>query len=119
MKSITQWKDTLRAALREAMRGKQMHAVTVLREVLAALDNAEAADLSQAPKTQDSVFAGSVAGLGAGEVPRRILSEQEATALIERELKERRDAIQTYRGLGRDEEAEALQRQLEVLTSLM
>lgn len=107
----------MRAALRDALRTRQTHAVAVLRETLAAIDNAEAADTSAAPPVQHGVIAGGVPGLGAGEVPRRALSAEAATAIIEREIEERRDAATTLSALGRHEEARILSLQVEVLVA--
>ena len=65
------------------------------------------------------MIAGGVAGLGAGEVPRRMLSAEAVTAIVEREIQERRDAATTYSALGRHDEASMLRRQLDVLASLL
>jgi uncharacterized protein len=119
VRSVEEWKTVLRAALRDALRTRQVQAVAVLRETLAAIDNAEAADPSAAPPVQQGVIAGGVAGLGAGEVPRRTLSAEAVTAIVEREIQERRDAVTTYAALGRHDEASTLRLQLEVLVSLL
>jgi uncharacterized protein len=119
VRSVNEWKSALRTAQREALRTRQTHAVAVLRETLAAIDNAEAADLSAAPPVQHGVIAGGVAGLGAGEVPRRILSPEAVAAIVEREVQERRDAATTYSALGRHEEASTLRLQVDVLLSLL
>lgn len=118
MRTVEEWKRVLREALREALRARQTHAVTVLRETLAALDNAEAADASAAPPVQHGVFAGSAPGLGAGEVPRRVLSAEAVIALLDREIQERRDAADSYAALGRPDEASTLRHQVDVLTAL-
>jgi len=118
MRSVQEWKSVLRAAMREALRTREAHAVSVIRETLAAIDNAEAADLSAAPPVQPGVIAGGVAGLGAGEVPRRTLSAEEVAAIVEREIQERRDAAATYSSLGRHDEAGKLMLQIDVLASL-
>jgi uncharacterized protein YqeY len=118
VRSVEEWKRVLREALRDALRTRQAHAVTVIRETLAAIDNAEAVDASAAPPVQHGVIAGSVAGLGAGEVPRRVLSAEAVRAIVEREMKERRDAATVYAELGRHDEANALRLQLDVLVSL-
>lgn len=117
-RTADQWRDVLRAALREAMRERRTEAVSVLREMLAAIDNAEAVDASAAPPVQHGVIAGGVPGLGAGEVPRRRLTGDEATAIIEREIAERRAAASSYAALGRDPEAAALNRQADILAAL-
>ncbi len=112
----------MRAALRTAQHDRQSHAVTALRETLAALDNAEAVAPGAAPALSGDAFsgniAGSVAGLGAAEVPRLALTPEAATAVFERELQERREAQATYAAHGRHEEARALQLQLDVLEAL-
>jgi uncharacterized protein len=119
MKSVEVVKDRLRTALREALRARQTEVVAVFREVLAALDNAEAADVSAAPPVQAGVIAGGVAGLGAGEVPRRVLSAEEVTAILDREIRERREAAATYAALGQQEEARRLSAQVQVLAGLL
>src|SRR4051794_40920127 len=101
MRSVEEWRRVLRAALGVALRTRQAHAVAVIRETLAAIDNAEAAEPGAAPPVQQGVIAGGVAGLGAGEVPRRVLSAAAVTAVVERELQERRDAATTYSTLGK------------------
>jgi uncharacterized protein YqeY len=118
MRGVDEWREVLRAALREAMRKHQTKAVAVLRETLAAIDNAEAVDASAAPPVQHGVIAGGVAGLGAGEVPRRRLSADEATAIVEREIQDRRNAATAYESLGRDQEAAVLRFQVGVLIAL-
>ena len=119
MRSVDEWKRVLRARLREALGTRQAHAVAVIRETLAAIDNAEAAEPSAAPPVQHGVIAGGVPGLGAGEVPRRVLSAEAVIAIVEREIQERRDAAATYSALGRHDEASALRLQLDLLVSLL
>lgn len=118
MRSVDGWRRVLRDALRDAQRARHTTAVAVLRETLAAIDNAEAADPSATPPVQPGVIAGGVAGLGAGEVARRVLSPAEMAALIEREIQERKAAAETYAALGRHEEANALRAQVELLVAL-
>lgn len=108
----------LRALLRDAARRRETEAVAVLREVLAAIDSAEAADPSAAPLVEHGVIAGGVPGLGAGEVPRRVLTGSEVAAIIDREIEERRQAAATYAALGQGEAAGKLQRAVAVLVSL-
>ncbi len=119
MRTVDTWKQLLRDALKAALRARQPDVVAVLRETLAALDNAEAADLSSAPAVQNGVIAGGVAGLGAGEVTRRALSAAEATAIVEREIGERRDAAATYTAAGRHDDATRLMQQADVLAALL
>ena len=119
MRDARQWKATLREALTQALRARDADAVAVLRETLAALDNAEAASLDLAPPVEHGVIAGGVAGLGAGEVPRLALGPEAATEVVQREARERRDAAALYASLGRREEAGRLGRQHAVLDALL
>lgn len=112
------WRKILRTALREAVRDRQAHAAAVLRETLAAIDNAEAVDTRAAPPVQHGVIAGGVPGLGAGDVPRRRLGPDEVAAIIEREIAERWKAADTYDALGRTDDAAALRQQVDVLRAL-
>ena len=118
VKSVEAWKAGLRAVLRDAARRRETEAVAVLRELLAAIDNAEAADASAAPPVEHGVIAGGVRGLGAGEVPRRVLSGSEVAAILEREIEDRRQAAATYAALGQAEAAEKLERAVAALVSL-
>ena len=119
MRSVDEWKTVLRDALRDAQRARRASAVAALRETLAAIDNAETADPSAAPQAQKhGVIAGGVPGLGAGEVARRVLSAQEVTAVVEREIQERRSAAAAYEAHGRGEEAVALRAQADLLVAL-
>lgn len=112
---IDDWRARLRAALTPALRARQAALVSVLRETLAALDDAEAVELGQAPNSgaggAGAPFAGSAAGLGAGEVARRTVSPEEATAVVAREQAERRRAAADLRALGRTTDAERLEQQ--------
>ncbi|MHA7632973.1 GatB/YqeY domain-containing protein [Corallococcus sp. M7] len=118
MKTVDEWKATLRAAMKEALRTRNAPASAVLRETLAAIDNAEAPDMSVAPATVVGDIAGSAGGLGSGEVPRLLLSPETVGALVQREIQERRDAVALYTRLGKHEEARTLQAQVDVLLAL-
>jgi uncharacterized protein YqeY len=120
MRTVTDWRTLLRARLRESLVARHMHEAAVLRETLAAIDNAEAPPVSAAPAGEASaVFAGGVRGLGAGEVARIQLSPAAVAALIEREIEDRKRAAAEYSALGRQEEAGVLAVQIEVLDLLM
>ncbi|RKH72259.1 hypothetical protein D7X55_00530 [Corallococcus sp. AB049A] len=118
MRTVAEWKTTLRAAMKEALRTRNAAASAVLREALAAIDNAEAPDIRVAPAPAGGGIAGGTVGLGSGEVARLLLSPETVDALIQREIQERRDAAALYLQLGRQEEARLLQTQVEVLLAL-
>lgn len=119
MRTVDDWKILLRTVIRDAMRTREPHILSVARETLAAIDNAEARDGSLAPAGQSEVIAGAVEGIGAGEIARRVLRPDEVRGLVERELRERRDAAASYAALGRDQQADTLRRQGDVLETLL
>ncbi|MBP9205399.1 MAG: hypothetical protein KBG28_15620 [Kofleriaceae bacterium] len=119
MRTVDQWRLELRTALREALRQRDAAATALLREALAAIDNAEAVDASHAPAAQPGVIAGAVAGLGAGEVARREVRPEEVVALLARDLEDRRTAAGALAGLGRDAEAAVMRRQVVLLEALL
>src|SRR5689334_20556189 len=49
MRTVAEWKSVLRERLKESMRGKDARLVSMYRETLAAIDNAEAPAVSQGP----------------------------------------------------------------------
>ncbi len=118
MKSVDEWKSALRTELRTAQRERVPHAVGVFRETLAAIDNAESVDASVVVAPREEAFAGSVAGLGASDVPRRQLSPEDVIAIVEKELQDRREAMVTYTTHGRLDEARTLRLQIELLQAL-
>jgi hypothetical protein len=107
----------LRAGLSEAIRNRDVVATAALRSALSAIDNAEAPDEAHAPKPTagHATLAGTVAGLGAAEVERRILSEAELERIIEAEITDRDHAAETYRLSGRADMADRLKAQADVL----
>jgi len=119
MRTTDEWKALLRTALRDAMRARDADAVAVLREVLAAIDNAEAADPSVAPPASSEVIAGAVDGLGAGEVARVVLGPADIAAVIARELAERQQACEHYMSLDRHDDAQRLRRQIALVESFV
>lgn len=119
MRTGDEWKTLLRESIKNAHRARDTDAVSVLRETLATIDNAEAPDISQAPAAGSGAIAGAVEGLGAGEIPRRALGADDVMALVDREVRERREHAATYSSLGRSSEAEQLLRQARVLEALI
>lgn len=117
---MEEWKSVLRGAMKNAMRSRQANVVAVMRETLAALENAEAPPTSEAPiATQgDGPIAGSVAGLGAGEVARLKLTPEAAAATIDGELDELKKAISDALIVGENETAQVLRTKLDALIAL-
>jgi uncharacterized protein YqeY len=87
----------LRADLKKAREAKDPERVTLVRTLIAAIDNAEAIDLPTSA-TADRL----------GEVPRRRLSDKEIMNIVLRESAELRAAAEDHERLGQSDEANRL-----------
>jgi uncharacterized protein YqeY len=112
-------RDGLHGALRDAMRARDRVAASALRSALAALDNAGAVPAGPPTAESGPHFAGAVAGLGAGEVPRRGLAAGEAERIVRAEIAEREAAAAGYEGVGHGEQARRLRQEARILTSAL
>jgi uncharacterized protein YqeY len=101
------------------MKGRESMAIAALRTTLGAIDNAEAVDTSDRPTPQGGPIAGAVVGHGAGEAPRRELSEGQIRALVQGEVADRESAAADYERLGRHDEATRLRTESAVLIALL
>jgi hypothetical protein len=104
----------LRIALRDrltaAMRLRDRQTAGAMRSVLAALENAEALPVTphETMVTTSEHVAGGAVGLGVGEVPRRLLSPLDESAVVQREIAELRSASSTLAAAGQHERAAEL-----------
>jgi uncharacterized protein YqeY len=119
MRTVGEWKSVLRERLKEAMRARETSLVSMYRETLAAIDNAEAPAVERGPATTKGAIAAALVGLGAGEAPRIALTPDDVHAIIEREQRERRDAASAYETHGKTDDAERLRRQADLLHLLL
>lgn len=101
----------LKADLTTAMRARNAAEVAVLRQLIAAVDNAQAVAVGD---RHDTYVVHSF-GDPAVEVPRRSLDEAALRRLIEDEIHIRRDAAATYRRLAQGAQAQALDDAITVL----
>ena len=101
------------------MKTRDSIAVSALRSGLAAIANAEAVDAaSVTPRvTDETEFAGAVTGLGAGDVPRRDLSEADVRAILRTEISDRRATAAEYERLDQAEQAARLRAEADVLSA--
>ncbi|MEV1249288.1 GatB/YqeY domain-containing protein [Nonomuraea sp. NPDC050022] len=109
----------LRDDLKTALKARDRIAITALRSALAAIENAEAVPVdspSPGGPEYNEHFAGSTAGLGTADVERRLLTEADLLSILEKEVRERSVAAQEYERLGRDDHAERLRAEAEVLS---
>ena len=112
-------RDRLRRALSAAMKTRDATAVAALRSALAAIDNAEAVDPTQAPPPTagHADLAGTVAGLRATEVARRTLTDAEMAAIVRAEVTDRQAAASAYERAGQRDHAERLRAEAATLSS--
>lgn len=108
----------LRGALPAALKARDQVAVAALRSALAAIDNAQAVAAPPAPRS-GGVIAGAVAGLGAGEAPRRDLSPADVAAIVRAEVADRRAAAADYERAGQVDAATRLTAEADVLAALL
>lgn len=96
-------------------------AVSALRSALAAIDNAEAVDAAQAPPAgvSHADLAGTVVGLRAAEVERRVRTGAQMEEIVRAEVADRRAAARDYERTGRHERAERLRREANVLSAYL
>ena len=116
------------------MKARDKRAVAALRSTLAAIDNAEAIDVTEVSPTggrppaaeeippagagrpaEEGRIAGAALGVGAAEVERRALTAAETEAIVRREVAERRSAAHEYERAGRSPHAERLRAEAELL----
>jgi len=111
-------RDRLQSALRDALRARDKTAAAALRSALAALDNASAVPAGPpSPAASGPHFAGAAEGLGAGEAPRRHLTDGEAERIVRAEVAQREAAAAGYEQAGHADRAGRLRREAAVLLS--
>ena len=113
-------RDRLQTALRAALRARDKTAASALRSALAAIDNAGTVPAGAPPGVASGPhFAGTTAGLGAGEAPRRGLAADEAERIVRAEIAEREAAASGYERAGHADRTGRLRRDAAVLTSAL
>ncbi|WP_370585102.1 hypothetical protein [Nocardia sp. XZ_19_231] len=113
---MTYLRERLRAALKPAMKARDLGAVSALRSALAAIDNAEAIDVGEmrAVAMEDSPV-----GPGAAEASRRDLTEIEIEAIVRREIDERHVAATEYDRIGAIDRRDRLTAEADALAALL
>ena len=98
------------------MKERDRVAIGALRSALGALSNSEAVDAQHESTSSGGPIAGAVSGLGAGEAPRRELSDGDEMAVLAAEIAERRGAADEYERLGQSADAARLRAEVVVLS---
>ena len=103
-------RQRLKADLHSAMKARQNNVVTTLRSALAEIDNAEAVevDTSLVPLMGRS-----------DDVPRKVLTEAQIRAILQREANQIKMALAEYERMGRAEKAADLQAAWELLAGYL
>lgn len=110
------FREEVRRDLRAALKSRQLETVSVLRTMIAAIDNAEAVQPEeQTPRSADGTVAHSSPGVGSTEAPRRELTMSDVHALVRGLLREYQAQEHHYRSVNQHEAAERLRRQSNVM----
>jgi uncharacterized protein YqeY len=112
-------KARLRAALRDAVKTRDKAATNAFRSVLGVLDNADAASTDDAPPMDAGRIAGGVHGLGAGEVARREVSDEELVVIAREELERWQQLASDYDGAGQTEHAAQLRAEVATVDAVL
>ena len=106
----------LRDDLRAAMKARNAVATSVLRSLIAAIDNAQSVEVAKAPSAPvaDSEWVAGASSFGAADVPRRLLSAAELDALMCDEAEKLRAAAAEMARLGRHEAADRARAEAEI-----
>ena len=100
------------------MRARDKVALAVLRSTLAAIENAEAVELSAIPVGGLAIEQTPV-GAGATEASRRELTEADVERIVRAELAEREAAAQAYDQAGQPAQADRLRTEIRVLSAYL
>lgn len=114
--TVQELRSALRADLLTAMKARRTEVVSALRTALAAVDNAEAVTVPDAPvESVSEHVAGSGIGVGSTEIERRALSVEEVLRLLRAQVRERITEAERYDSHGRGDAAERLRREADAL----
>lgn len=114
--TVQDLRSALRADLLTAMKARRSEVVSALRTALAAVDNAEAVAVPNAPMESASEHvAGAGIGVGSTETERRTLSIDEVRSLLRVQVQERVTEAELYDSYGRSEAAERLRREADAM----
>jgi uncharacterized protein YqeY len=104
----------------EAMKSRDAVATSAIRSALGAVDNAKSVGVTDrdVPVGADYI-AGSVEGLGAGDVPQREMDDEQIIEIVLVGMRDREGVAGEYSSLGRTEYAARLRSEAEVLLGLL
>jgi hypothetical protein len=100
------------------MRARDQPAIAAIRSTLAAIDNASAVQ-PKADTDRNLAIERIPSGIGATEVERRALTEDEIVRIVETEIADRAAAATDYENAGRTERADRLRAEAAVLSAIL
>lgn len=117
----------LRAALREALKTRDVVAAFAIRSALGAIGNAEAVPAEAAAdagpgatvRTESAYVAKAATGAGATEATRRQLSPADIQAIVGAEISERETTAGQYEQAGQADRADRLRREARILRDVL
>lgn len=117
----------LRAALREALKSRDVVAAFAVRSALAAIGNAEAvpaepsvgAGPGDANRAESAYVAKAATGAGSTEATRRQLSPADLRAIVGAEISERETTAGQYEQAGHADRADRLRREARILRDVL
>ncbi len=116
MSSVEEWRATLAAELKAAMKARDKVALAALRSLSARVANAEAVPVDVMPRA-GAVEAAAI-GVGVADAERRTLTAADLQALVSDEVAEHEEAARQREALGRIDEATDLRRQAQIIKDL-
>lgn len=114
-----EWRTRLRGQLLAARKDRDAVRTSALRSALATIDNAETPDGAELDAPSSGTIAGGVVGLGAAEVARRRLTDEQIRELIRAEVDERLTAADEFTTGGHVQRARSLHDEAAVLIDLL
>jgi hypothetical protein len=115
-RSASAFREQLRCDLRVAMKQGRREAISALRTLIAAIDNAEAVRPgAESTRIGGGVIAASSPGVGSTEAPRRVLSADDVRAIVEDLVDEYDTQADQYGSMRQGDAAERLRRAADVL----
>ena len=115
--SVPRISTRLRGDLTAALKARDSVTVAALRSALTALDNAGAVEAPASLVEGTEHIAGAAAGVGSTDIARRVLTENDVRAILRSQIEEHARAATEYARIGRDDIAERLQSEAEVLAA--
>ena len=103
-------RQRLKADLKQAMKARQMQIVATLRATLAEIDHAEAVEIDTSVVPMEGV---------SQDVPRKVLTEADMLAIVQREADEIKVVLAEYEAAGNETKTAELRTAWELLTGYL